>query len=97
MKAEFYNEYYDLKGKVTRRIMEVAKEHDGFDNLDVIVWVRPAHYDYYVECRITSINKDVGSFLGIFATIIDDDKQSVGFGLNDLYLIDAIHLLDRIN
>lgn len=96
MKAEFYNEYYDLKGKVTRRIMEVAKEHDGFDNLDIIVWVRPAHYDYYVECRITSINKGVGSFLGISATIIDDG-QSVEFGLYDLYLIDAIHLLDHIN
>jgi hypothetical protein len=95
MKAEFYNEYYDLKDKVTRRIMEVVKEHNGFDNLDVIVLVRPAHYDYYVECRITSINKDVGSFLGISATIGESD-QRLEFGLNDMFLIDAIYLLDKI-
>ena len=95
MTTEFFNEYYDLKNQVNQRIKEIVKEHNGINNLDVLVHVHPIKLDDFVLCRISSISKDVGYFLGISATI-EESEQSLEFGLNDMYLIDEIYLLDRI-
>lgn len=95
MTTEFFNEYYDLKNQVNQRIKDIVKEHNGINDLDVLVHVHPPKFDDFVLCRISSIKEDVGYYLGILATI-EESGQSLEFGLNDMYLIDEIFLLDKI-
>jgi hypothetical protein len=95
MTAEFYNEYYDLKNQVNQRIKDIVKERNGINNLDVLVRIHPINLDDVVLCRISSIKEDVGHYLGI-SSIIDENGESLEFGLNDMFLIDAIYLLDKI-
>lgn len=95
MTAEFYNEYYDLKNQVNQRIKDIVKERNGINNLDVLVHIHPMKFEDVVLCRISSIKEDVGYYLGISSTI-EESGESLEFGLNDMYLIDEIFLLDKI-
>ena len=95
MTTEFFNEYYDLKNQVNQRIKDIVKERNGINNLDVLVRIHPINLDDVVLCRISSVSKDVGYDLGISATI-EESGESLEFGLNDMYLIDEIFLLDKI-